>query len=167
MTNCLPRFTFLIFTLFLWVEKVKWRSSTQTAVSPSSVGRCCPETWATAVCSGCQKWAPVPQSLRTASWDLPPWSTRSWPAACSRWRTASSQPWSAGCWPPGPDNLACSPSGHPAAACRPGRWRWPGRGGCRTPWGPILREERMEQELSHVLLFCYDVNWRDYSEVMK
>lgn len=111
------------------------------------------------VCSGCHKWAPVPQSSRKASRDLPLWSTRSCPAACSRWRTASSRPWSAGRWPPGPDSRACSPSGHPADACRPCRWRWPGRGGCRMPWGLILREKKMDQELFHVLLLSYDVSF--------
>lgn len=114
----------------------------QTVISPSSaLGRCYPETWVTAVCSGFQKSALAPPSWQRAIRDLPLWSTRSWPAACFHWRTAASRPGSAGCWPPGPDSHACSPSGHPAAACRPGRWRWPGRGGCRMPWEPILWRE--------------------------
>lgn len=150
--HLLPRFIFRLHPS-LWVEINKSKESCcctadslRQTVSPSSaLGRCYPGTWATSVCSGSQKWAPVPPSW-TASRALPPWWTRSRPAACSRWRTVASRPWSAGCWPPGPDSPACSPSGRPAAACRPGRWRWPGRGGCRTPWGPILREERVEQE---------------------
>lgn len=160
--HLLPRFIFRLHPS-LWVEinKIKKESCCCTAdslrqtVSPSSaLGRCYPGTWATSVCSGSQKWAPVPPSW-TASRALPPWWTRSRPAACSRWRTVASRPWSAGCWPPGPDSPACSPSGRPAAACRPGRWRWPGRGGCRTPWGPILREERVEQEKRKDKLFIW------------
>lgn len=84
----------------------------------SVLGRCCLEMWATAVCSEAQKQAPVLQSLQKATQDL--WSMRRWPVACSRWRTDASQPGSAGRWPPGPDSPAYSPSGRPAAACRPG-----------------------------------------------
>lgn len=109
-----------------------------SAVSPSSAGRCCPESWTTSVCSGRPHRAPAPRSLRPASRVSLLQSTRSWPAACSHWRTVSSRPWSEGRWPPGPGSPACSPSGRPGAVWRPDRWRSPGRGGSRRPWGPIL-----------------------------